>query len=113
MNTRILQVALLLAAAGALVIMLGLLGTAASLVGLVVVVLGAVVSAPAGRGPRGGWWTLLAVGAVFSIAGALLSLASEAAGGLFALIGGVAVVTGAAMGFPLRERAQRSPSRRR
>ena len=100
LNLRITQLALLIAAAGAVAIMLGLLGTAADLVGLAAVVLGTVLAAPAGRGPRGGWWTLLALGAVLTLAGAALTLGSEAAGGLLSLIGGIAVVTGAAMGFP-------------
>lgn len=112
LNLRITQLALVLAAAGALVIMLGLLGTAASLAGVAAVVLGTILAAPAGRGPSGGWWSLLATGAVLSIAGALLSLASEAAGGLLALLGGVAVVAGAAMGFPIGEPAPRDPARR-
>lgn len=104
MNPRITQGALLLAAAGAIVILLGLLGETAAVAGVVAVIVGTVLAAPAGRGPRGGWWSLMAAGAVLSLAGALLSIAAAGAGGLLALIGGVAVVAGAAMGFPLGER---------
>lgn len=110
MSLRITQAALLIASAGALVILLGLSGTAASVVGLGAIGVGTVLAAPAGRVPRGGWWTLLATGAALSVAGAVLSLASEGVGGLVVLIGGVAVVVGAAMGFPLNLREQRSRS---
>lgn len=108
MSLRITQGALLAASAGAVVILLGLSGTGASIAGLGAIGAGTVLAAPAGRGPRGGWWTLLATGAVLSGAGALLSLATEGVGGLLALIGGVAVIAGAALGFPLDEREQRS-----
>lgn len=101
MNPRITQAALLLAAAGAIVIMLELLGNVASLIGLGGVLVGTVLAAPAGRGPRGGWWTVLAAGAALLVLGALLGLASGAVGGLIALLGGVAVLVGAAMGYPL------------
>lgn len=104
MNPRVTQLALVLAGAGAVVILLGLLGDAAAIAGLVAICLGTVLAAPAGRGPRGGWWSLLALGAILSLAGALLSLASTSAGGLLALVGGVAVVSAAAMGFPAGER---------
>lgn len=97
---RVTQTALLIAPAGAIVILLDLLGTGADVAALVAIVLGTVLAAPAGRGPEGGWWSLLAIGAVLSVAGAVLSIASEGFGGLLALIGGVCVVAGSAMGFP-------------
>jgi hypothetical protein len=87
LNLRVTQVALLLAAA--------------AVVALGVIVLGTLLAAPAGRGQGGGWWTLLAIGAALSVAGALLALLSDTVGGLVTLLGGVAVVSGAAMGFPL------------
>lgn len=104
MNLRITQLALLLAAAGAIVILVGVLGDTASLIGLAAILVGTVLSAPAGGERGGGWWTLLAIGAALSIAGALLSLASGSVGGLVALLGGILVVSGAAIGFPLRGR---------
>lgn len=100
---RITQLALLLAAAGAIVVILvGLLGERAGVVGLIAIFLGTVLAAPAGRGPRGGWWSLLAAGAVLSAVGAVVALASEGVGGLLALLGGGAVLVGAALGFPAR-----------
>ncbi len=101
MNLRITQAALLLAAAGAVMVMLGLAGTAISLVALGAIFLGTLLAAPAGRGPGGGWWAVLAVGAALSGCGALLALASEGLGGLVGLLGGVAVLAGSAVGFPL------------
>lgn len=101
MNLRTIQAALLLAGVGAVAIMLGMLGATVALLGLGAVLLGTLVAAPAGRGPGGGWWSILALGAALSVAGALISLASAGLGGLIALVGGVAVVTGAAIGFPL------------
>ncbi|MBA2522467.1 MAG: hypothetical protein H0V25_03960 [Solirubrobacterales bacterium] len=103
LSPRLTQVALLMAAFGAIMVMLRLLGTVAGLVGLVAIVLGGLLAAPAARGRDSGWWTLLAVGAVFATGGALLDLVSAAAGGLLTLIGGVAVLVGAAFGYPMGE----------
>jgi hypothetical protein len=101
MSLRLLQASLLIASAGAIAILLGLFGTAVSVAGLAAIVLGTVLAAPAVREEGGGWWRLLAAGAALSILGALLALVSETVGGLVAVLGGVAVVTGAAIGFPL------------
>lgn len=91
---------MLLAAAGSVLILLGVLGAAADLIGLGAVLLGTVLSGRVGRAPGNGWWSLLAAGALLSVLGALLSLATDSVGGLVALIGGVAVLAGAAFGFP-------------
>jgi hypothetical protein len=101
-SVRFIQGALTLAAAGAVLILLGILGTSANLIGLAAILLGTVLSAPAGRAPGNGWWSLLAAGAALSVLGALLALASDSVGGLVALIGGVAVLAGSAFGFPER-----------
>lgn len=102
MSTRLIQFALLLAAAGAVVILLGVLGTGADVAGLAAIVIGTILTAPAGRREGNGWWSLLAAGSVLSVLGALLSLATDSVGGLVALIGGIVVITGAAFGFPSR-----------
>jgi hypothetical protein len=101
-STRLVQAALAIAGAGAVAILLGVLGTTADVAGLIAIVLGTVLAAPAGRRPGNGWWSLLAVGATLSVLGALLALASDSVGGLVALIGGILVLTGAAFGFPPR-----------
>ena len=102
MSTRLVQFALLLAGAGAVAILLGVLGTGADVAGLAAIVVGTVLTAPAGRREGNGWWSLLAAGSVLSVLGALLSLATDSVGGLVALIGGIVVITGAAFGFPSR-----------
>lgn len=102
MSTALVRIGLLVAGAGAVVILLGILGTAADVAGLAAIVLGTVLTAPAGRRPGNGWWSLLAVGAILSVLGALLALATDSVGGLVALLGGIVVVTGAAFGFPSR-----------
>jgi hypothetical protein len=104
-------VALLLAAAGAAVILLRLFGTGASLVGLAGIVLGTLLSAPYApqrEEPGRGWWTLLAVGAAITLVGAPLTLLAETPGGLLAVLGCVLVAIAVALGFPLSE-----PRRRR
>lgn len=97
---RITQAALLIASVGAITIMLGLFGAEVNIAALVAIGFGTVLSASAGRGPDGGWWSVLATGAVISLAGALVAIASDGLGGLLALVGGVCVLVGAAMGFP-------------
>jgi hypothetical protein len=99
-SRKLIQVALLIAGAGAVVILLGVLGTAADVIGLGAIVLGTVLTAPAGRHEGNGWWSMLAVGMILSVLGALLSLATDSVGGFVALIGGIVVITGSAFGFP-------------
>jgi len=101
-SLRLTQGALLLAGGGAVAVLLGVLGTAADAIGLGAIVLGTVLTAPAGRREGNGWWSLLAVGMILSVLGALLSLATDSVGGLVALVGGIVVITGSAFGFPTR-----------
>ena len=101
MTTRTIRVALALAGIGAIVVMLSPFGTVGDVIGLVAIVLGTVLAAPAAREPRGGWWGLLASGAVLSALGAIVSLANDSAGGVLALVGGVAVLVAAALGWPV------------
>ena len=100
MTPRTTRAALILAGAGAIVVMLTPFGTAGDVAGLVAIVLGTVLAAPAAREGQGGWWGLLGSGAVLSILGAIVSLASDSAGGILALVGGVAVLVAVALGFP-------------
>jgi hypothetical protein len=100
---RALQLSLLLAAVGALVILLRLFGEIASFVGLVAIIAGTVLSAPYAPPPDApgrGWWTMLASGAVITILAAGLTLVAETAGGLLAVLGCVLVAIGVALGFP-------------
>lgn len=104
---RPLQLALLLAGSGALVILLHLFGTAVAVIGLAAIILGTVISAPyapAPSEPGRGWWALLAAGALISLVAAPLALVAETAGGLLGVLGGVMVAIAVALGFPFAER---------
>jgi hypothetical protein len=105
---RALQLSLLLAAVGALVILLRLFGEIASFAGLVTIIAGTVLSAPYAPPPDApgrGWWTMLASGAVITIVAAGLTLVAETAGGLLAVLGCVLVAIGVALGFPAGRRS--------
>ena len=80
--------------------MIDVLGTPGSVAGLIAMVVGTVLTAPAAREGSAGWWGLLATGALVSFIAALVSLGSDTAGGVLALIGGFAVLLGAALGWP-------------
>ena len=97
------QAVLVVAALAAVAILVNLFGDAVQIGCLVVIALAVVVTAPARNQEGGGWWPLLALGALASIAGAALAQLSETVGGLIAVVGGVLVVVGATVGFPLRE----------
>jgi hypothetical protein len=103
-SVRRLQAILLAAGIGAVLILLGLFGTAASVIGLALIVVGTVLSAPAapsgGEAGRG-WWHMLAAGAGISLVAALVALAAETLGGLLAVVGGTLVMVGVTLGFPL------------
>jgi hypothetical protein len=104
---RAVQIALGVAVLGAALILSGLFGTAIEVAGLVLIVAGTILSAPAAPPPGKpgrGWWSMIAVGAALSLLGALLSIATDTIGGLIAAIGGVLVIVGASLGFPLEGR---------
>jgi hypothetical protein len=104
---RALQLWLLLAAAGAAVILLRPFGDLLSFAGLAPIVAGAVLSAPYAPPPEAngrGWWTMLASGAAITLLAAGISLLTETAGGLLAVLGCVLVAVAVALGFPLGER---------
>ena len=87
----------------ALIVLVNLFSIGFRVVCLGVIVAATVLAAPNRREPGGGWWWVLATGALLSIGGAILAQPSMALGGWLALIGGLAVMIGAALGFPTRE----------
>ncbi len=104
---RALQLSLLLAAAGALVILLRLFGDTASFAGVVAIVAGTVLSAPYAPPPDApgrGWWTMLAAGAAITLVAAGLSFLVDTVGGLLAVLGCVMVAIAVALGFPAADR---------
>jgi hypothetical protein len=104
---RVLQLSLLLAAIGALVILLRLFGETASFVGLIAIVAGTVLSAPYAPPPDApgrGWWTMLAAGTAITLVAAGLSLITDTAAGLLAVLGCIMVAIAVALGFPATRR---------
>jgi hypothetical protein len=98
-----LRIALVVAAIGAAIVVLGLFGTSVRIACLVLIGVATVVAASRRATRGGGWWWILAAGAVASIAGAIIAQPSATLGGLIALVGGLAVIVGAAIGFPTEE----------
>jgi hypothetical protein len=102
---RGLRLSLLLAAAGAAVILLRLFGDAASFAGVLAIVAGTVLSAPYAPPPDSpgrGWWTMLAAGAAITAVAAAFTIVSDTIGGLLAVVGCVLVAIAVALAFPSR-----------
>jgi hypothetical protein len=95
-----LRVALVVAAIGAFIVVLGIFGTGIRVACLVLIALATLVALALRPRDGGGWWWILAGGAAASIAGAIIAQPSPTLGGLLALLGGIAVIIGAAVGFP-------------
>lgn len=103
MPQRRLRASLLIAGAGAVLVLIDVGGLVAELVGVGLIALGLALAAPDRYGPRGeapGWWRLLAAGAVLAGAGVALGQLLETPGGLLAAVGGALVVIAAALGLP-------------
>jgi hypothetical protein len=98
-----LRIALLAAAAGAVVILLGFIGTGAEAGGAAAILLAALLTAgPHSSGTPGApvnWWRLLAAGAILAVVGVPLSLAADTIGGLIAGIGAGIALVGSACGW--------------
>jgi uncharacterized membrane protein HdeD (DUF308 family) len=99
-SDTVLRVALVVAGIAAFVVVLGVFGAGVRVACLVLIALAALVALPLRPRDGGGWWWILAGGAAASIAGAIIAQPSPTLGGLIALLGGIAVIIGAAVGFP-------------
>jgi hypothetical protein len=98
-----LQALLVIAALGAGLAVVQLLGLAGGLVGVGLMAFSTVLSAPAAPEPgaRGlNWWALLAGGTALALVGVPLSLLLEAPGGLLTAVGGGMAIVGVAFGYP-------------
>jgi hypothetical protein len=98
-----LQAILAIGAIGAALVLVNLLGTAGGLIGVGLMILATVLTAPAAPQPASGginWWALIAAGTALALIGVPLALAVEAIGGLIAAIGGGLVIVGVAFGMP-------------
>ncbi len=100
MPARVLQLALLIAASGAVALMIGFGGDLAALAGLGAMALGTVLAAPAAREAETRWWALLAAGTAVAGAGEALSLLTETFGGLVSAIGAIAALVAVVVAFP-------------
>jgi hypothetical protein len=100
-SDTVLRVALVVAAIAALIVVLGIFGTGFRIACLVLMTLAAAVALPLRPRDGGGWWWfILAGGAVASVVGAIVAQSAVTIGGILALLGGLAVIVAAAIGFP-------------
>ena len=94
---------LVVGALGAALVLVDLLGLGGSIAGVVVMVLATAItagSAPQRSADGVNWWRLLAAGTALALVGVPLSLGLETIGGLVAAAGAATFVVGAALGFP-------------
>jgi hypothetical protein len=104
-SDRRLQLALLATAIAAVVVMAGLLSTAARIACLGIVVAGAWLTEPERSRSGGGWWLLVGFGTALAVAGfavAELSDPAETVAGIITIAGSALVVIGATIGFPTK-----------
>jgi len=97
---------LLIAALGAVLVLLGPFGSGFLLAGTACLAVGIIVAAPDARRPGpylAEWWVVLAAGGFVCVAGFGLSFASDGLGGIIAAIGAVTALVAAALGLPPEE----------
>ena len=100
MPLRRLQALLIVTAAGAAIVLSGQFSTAVRAVALAVMLLGVALTYSERFRPGGGWWSLLAAGAVLSLVGLALYGLSDDIAGIVSIAGAGLVLVGATVGFP-------------
>jgi hypothetical protein len=98
-----LQALLVVGGVGAALALIQLLGVAGGLVGVGLLIICTVLTAPAAPEPEAegvNWWALIAGGTVLALIGVPLGLALDALGGLLTAIGGGLAMVGVAFGYP-------------
>lgn len=98
-----LQALLSIAAIGAALALVQLLGVAGELAGVGLLLVCTILTAPAAPEPGSGgvnWWALLAGGTALALVGVPLGLVLEAPGGLLTAIGGGMAIVGVVFGMP-------------
>jgi hypothetical protein len=96
-TVRITRIGILIAAIGALLVIFDFFG--AAIVGLVMALVGAVIAARGGLGRR--WYWALAGGAILILISRLVAEGSQVLGGWLAVIGVIAILVAASLGYPL------------
>lgn len=100
MALRRLQALLIVTAAGAALVLSGQFSTFVRAVALIVMLLGVAATRSERFRPGGGWWSLLAAGAVLSLAAVALYPLTDDIAGFVAIAGAALVLIGVAVGFP-------------
>ncbi|HEX6602496.1 MAG TPA: hypothetical protein VF030_07610 [Solirubrobacterales bacterium] len=97
-----LKAALLLTAAGALLVLLGPFGTGVAVAGVCAAIAGTILAAPFADRPGvvAGWWAMLAAGALLAAVGVGIGFAVESVGGLVRILGGGLLAVGVALAYP-------------
>jgi hypothetical protein len=98
-SVRATQAGLLIASLGAILVIFHPFDL--GVVGIFLAIGGAVLAAPGGIGQ--GWFYAVAGGTVLVAVSRLVAESAEVLGGWLAVIGGVAIMIGAILGFPARE----------
>jgi len=94
---RVTQTGVLVASLGAALVVFTFLGL--TVLGLVLAVAGAVAAAPGGLGHR--WFVGVGGGAALVLTSRLVAEVAEALGGWMALVGSLAILISAALGYPV------------
>lgn len=94
---RLTRAGVLIAALGALLVVINPLGLA--IAGLVLTVVGAILAAPRGMGHT--WYLMIAGGAALAVVSRLIAEGVQTLGGWLAVIGCLLVMIGASLGYPL------------
>jgi uncharacterized membrane protein HdeD (DUF308 family) len=102
-SETVLRIVLIVAGMAAFFVVLGLFAIGFRVACLLLIALATLVALPLRSREGGGWWWILAGGTAGSIVGAIISQPSATLGGVIALLGGIAVIVGAAIGFPTQE----------
>jgi hypothetical protein len=98
-----LQALLVICGIGAALALIQLLGIAGGLVGVALMAVCTVLTAPAAPEHGSGgvnWWALIAGGTALALIGVPLGLALEGPGGVLTAIGGGLAMVGVAFGMP-------------
>jgi hypothetical protein len=95
---RATQVGLLIASLGALLVVFQIFGL--GVVGIFLALGGAALAAPGGFGRT--WFAAVALGAIVVVISRLVADSAELLGGWLAVMGSVAILIGATLGFPVR-----------